>query len=455
MSGTTPTAIPLATAMTLTSLLNSLHSHLQQQTQYLPTLHAQLGLPPTALEEELKDLQEQLIQGVERQIDLRRKQVNEWMEKCEAVESVCLRYTKALGGNIKATGSSLGEIRKEASLPRRYEFVTEFQEKLRQAYHAKLEQLNALTNRLNLLAKTLGAAYFPQGVLDASPAADEAALDQTAPRDVTPERFLKLEKELVRGKAEVTKRLHQLAEIFAQIDWMYAELGVVSPALEPPSSPMATDDSDPFCVSTPTPAARSSANVPLLFQDKEEVSYQRILGQYMARIEEAEGETVPENSNVPLGLEGVEPTLGLLEWASTQQSSLEELKRSREAHIQSMYDKLEGLWRRLGVDEGAMDAFVEMHRGSTEDVVREYEEELERMLELKQESMVQFIQSAREEIVKLWDDLMIGEDERSDFAPFADGTWFAQCITFAAHNSLSQLSTQKNYSTSMRTRSED
>lgn len=75
----------------------------------------------------------------------------------------------------------------------------------------------------------------------------------------------------------------------------------------------------------------------------------------------------------------------------------------------------------MGVDEQAMDAFVDTHRGSTDEVVREYEEELERMLELKRERMSTFINSAREEIVKLWDDLMVGDDERADFAPFVDG----------------------------------
>lgn len=121
-----------SSAMTLTSLLNSLHTHLQTQTQLLPTLHAQLGLPPTALEDELKALQEQLVKGVEKQIDLRRKEVEGWMEKCDRVENECLRYCKALGGNIKATGSSVGELRKEQVLPRRYELVAEHQEKLRQ-----------------------------------------------------------------------------------------------------------------------------------------------------------------------------------------------------------------------------------------------------------------------------------------------------------------------------------
>ena len=43
------------------------------------------------------------------------------------------------------------------------------------------------------------------------------------------------------------------------------------------------------------------------------------------------------------------------------------------------------------------------------------------MLELKRERMGTFVASAREEIGKLWDDLMAGEEGRADFAPFADG----------------------------------
>lgn len=121
-----------STSTTLTSLLNSLHTHLQSQTQLLPTLHAQLGLPPSALEDELKALQQQLVQSVELQIGRRRKEVEEWNEKCNEIENQCVRYTKALGGNIKATGSSLGELKKEHALPRRYEMIAEHQEKLRQ-----------------------------------------------------------------------------------------------------------------------------------------------------------------------------------------------------------------------------------------------------------------------------------------------------------------------------------
>src|SRR5882757_4984330 len=86
---------------TITSLLNSLHTHLQSQTQLLPTLHAQLGLPPTALEDELQSLQQHLMQSVESQIEKRQKQVEEWLQQCSGVETDCVRYGKALGGNVK------------------------------------------------------------------------------------------------------------------------------------------------------------------------------------------------------------------------------------------------------------------------------------------------------------------------------------------------------------------
>jgi len=118
--------------VSLTSLLNSLHSHLQQQTQLLPALHSQLGLPHTSLADELSALEQELTACVERQIDLRRKQVDEWMEKCAAVESDCGRYSKALGGHIKVAGSGIGELRKEHVLPKRYDALAEHQERLRQ-----------------------------------------------------------------------------------------------------------------------------------------------------------------------------------------------------------------------------------------------------------------------------------------------------------------------------------
>jgi protein regulator of cytokinesis 1 len=70
---------------------------------------------------------------------------------------------------------------------------------LKQLYHTKLEQLVALTNRLAAISRVVGDGFFPEDALDRS-----ISCDPTAPyQDVCPERFSKLEKELVRGKGEL------------------------------------------------------------------------------------------------------------------------------------------------------------------------------------------------------------------------------------------------------------
>lgn len=74
-------------------------------------------------------------------------------------------------------------------------------------YHTKLEQLTTLTNRVAALARILGQDFYPADILEPtfSPGESEEQLDPR--RDVTPERFSKLEKELVRGKGEVVSIL--------------------------------------------------------------------------------------------------------------------------------------------------------------------------------------------------------------------------------------------------------
>jgi len=227
-----------------------------------------------------------------------------------------------------------------------------------------------------------------------------------------------------------------------QIDFLYAELGITPPALDDlPAASSSTQgvpslhrtassssiNADPFLsssLSTPTPSSGSGRSLflttesPSVSPAELEATYQRIFARFVAQIEEAESESL---NLAEVALVNVDPTPGLLSWASSQCASLNALKSRREAHIQAMYDQLEGLWRRLGVREEDMDGFVEAHRGSTEEVVQEYEDELERMMELKRERMGVFVENARVEIERLWDDMMTGEDERKDFAPFVDG----------------------------------
>ena len=100
-------------AMTVDSLLSSLQSHLTSQTPLIPVLHAQLGLPPTALTDELSELHAALVDCVNRKIDERRKEVSQWMEKCDLQETECVKLGRALGSHVKVVTSSVGELRKQ------------------------------------------------------------------------------------------------------------------------------------------------------------------------------------------------------------------------------------------------------------------------------------------------------------------------------------------------------
>jgi protein regulator of cytokinesis 1 len=159
----------------------------------------------------------------------------------------------------------------------------------------------------------------------------------------------------------------------------------------------------------------STGSDPFLTPTAIDAAHYRVLADFIDQ-----AASLPEDT--PPRLE-VEPTPALTSWAMDLRASLEDTKRRRETHIQAMYDQLEGLWKRLGVAEADMDGFVEAHRGSTEETVGEYEEELERMLELKRERMGTFVGSAREEIEKLWDELMVGDEERREWLPFFDGVY--------------------------------
>ncbi|KAJ3486631.1 hypothetical protein NLI96_g4098 [Meripilus lineatus] len=447
-------------ATTISSLLNSLHAHLQAQTQLLPALHTQLGLQPTALADDLATLQQELTQCVEAQIDARMKQVDEWMKKSEDVEKECIRYGKALGTHVRTeVGSSVGEIRKEQVLPRRFEMISEYLGKLRQLYHTKLDQLYAVTKLLITLSRTLGSDFYSSDLIEPIHAAGESECDPNAPRDVTPERFSKLEKEIVRGKTEITKRLAQLSSTMQEVYWLYIALGISLPSVEAASqsslgvsattrptsscSNRTSNTSDPFLsssimYSTPTPGPRNNSVKPLLIVTPDgrdcqsEMEYIQIFARFVILLEELldelppEPESPPESESPPepepptVVLEDVDPSVGLMLWAENRRAELEKIKERRQTHIQAMYDQLESLWRRMGVPATHVHAFVDAQKGSTDNTIRAYEEELDRMLELKRESMSVFVENARAEITKLWDDLMVGDDERADFAPFAD-----------------------------------
>jgi protein regulator of cytokinesis 1 len=130
---------------------------------------------------------------------------------------------RALGTNAKVTGS-LGDLKAEKVLPRRHESATAYSEKLRQVCQILCVLSTDMMVSLDLSYEAraaydahqspewpradTGLPFFQPDILTAASAADAEPDDPTPLQDVTPERFSKLEKELVRGKGKVVSSVY-------------------------------------------------------------------------------------------------------------------------------------------------------------------------------------------------------------------------------------------------------
>jgi len=171
--------------------------------------------------------------------------------------------------------------------------------------------------------------------------------------------------------------------------------------------------------SSPAPTTAQQPEVPEFTNERE---YLKSLGQFID-VRDASSQDPSRGLGQLINTPGIQPTQGILAWADRLHLELGELKRRREVPIQAMYEQLEALWRRMGVDVDGMEGFVEANCGSTGAVIQVYEE-LERMIDLRRERMGEFIANARTEIESLWEELMVGDEQRDDFAAFVDGELF-------------------------------
>jgi len=176
-----------------------------------------------------------------------------------------------------------------------------------------------------------------------------------------------------------------------------------------------------LCPSSSPPP--TTAQLPEVPEFPNECEYLKSLGQFIDVLD-ASSQDPSRGLGQLINTCGIEPTQGIIAWANRLHLELGELKRRREVHIQAMYEQLEALWRRMGVDVDGMEGFVEANRGSMGAVIQAYEEELERMIDLRRERMGEFIANACTEIESLWEELMVGDERQDDFAAFADGELF-------------------------------
>lgn len=100
-------------SITPESLVQELLPQITLQTAQLPTLHTQLGLASSALEQDLETLRKALLKSVEDIVRTRQEEVQEWANRCDKLEDSCIRLSKALGPSTKSVGTTVGELRKQ------------------------------------------------------------------------------------------------------------------------------------------------------------------------------------------------------------------------------------------------------------------------------------------------------------------------------------------------------
>jgi len=96
-------------------------------------------------------------------------------------------------------------------------------------------------------------------------------------------------------------------------------------------------------------------------------------------------------------------------------------KRNRERRLNESRTAVDSLWDRFGVEEADRKAFLNANRGCGLRTINEFEEELDRLNELKGQNLHLFIEDARCRLQELWDSLYFSEEEMLDFTPaFSD-----------------------------------
>ncbi|KAI8380702.1 microtubule associated protein-domain-containing protein [Blakeslea trispora] len=131
-------------------------------------------------------------------------------------------------------------------------------------------------------------------------------------------------------------------------------------------------------------------------------------------------------------------TQDILGYITERVDQLEKQKQQIEFRKEEIGQSLKHLWNRLHQDPQACETFLMTHRGLTCHELEKYEEELARMLKLKQERMSEFIQTAREELELLWNQLYYSDEQRAQFTPAHTDTW-TDTVLEAHENEISRL----------------
>lgn len=117
------------------------------------------------------------------------------------------------------------------------------------------------------------------------------------------------------------------------------------------------------------------------------------------------------------------------------------MKQHIESRKEQITASIKHLWHRLNIEDETCEKFLMENRGLTRQELQNYEDEHNRLLVLKQDRVGDFIQTAREELKALWDQLYYSESQREEFQPaFTDD--LTDSVLEAHEDEISKLQLQ-------------
>jgi protein regulator of cytokinesis 1 len=107
-----------------------------------------------------------------------------------------------------------------------------------------------------------------------------------------------------------------------------------------------------------------------------------------------------------------------MEKLSKIKAQLEEMDRELSEYISGLRTSIVSLWNRLEVESKVQEAFMESCTGPKPEIAEKFQNELDRLEELKKLHMKRFIEATRHELAEVWDMCYFGPQQRQQFAPF-------------------------------------
>ncbi|KAK4690059.1 Ase1/PRC1/MAP65 family protein, partial [Tremellales sp. Uapishka_1] len=409
--------------------------YLEEQLPHLRSLHTQLALPATSLAADQSRIETAIRNAITSIIRERETEVDDWKDAIGRTNRDVGCIARAVGDkgrNVIDRGRR--ESGEDNALPKQHERLLAQKEELMKVYSSRLQHIQKLQSTLNTLCNLLGPEFDL-----AKPPLLQPISSRTAPAkrssgagtlaqsiedgkseiyiDVGEEVTGELEAAVQRALEKRETRRSKLISLLRNLAWLHSEL------LLPP-----IPISHPHLFPTHLLPSRTTEEKPGIH-----VLYEKILAKFFSA-NPTLGGTLPEEDGEEEevvevnGLDGVEPEVGLIDWAEDVEELWSNEKADREARIQHLYDQLEPLWLRLEVSQDVMDLFVESNRGTGDGVINAYEAELERVLEIRRSSLSSFVISVRKEIEELSDELMMSDEEKAAFGGSIDDDYTEELL---------------------------